>query len=89
MSTIPLSDSELTNLRLNLESTLATTLDSPFTRAEYYSTCLNLNIPTDYFDRQQDALEALSPEGITEISRRYLDPAQARIAIAGDLSKIN
>lgn len=88
MSTTPLSDSELTNLRLNLESTLATTLDSPFTQAEYYSTCLNLNIPTDYFDRQQDALEALSAEGIAEISRRYLDPGQARIAIAGDLSKI-
>ncbi len=88
MTTTPLSDDELTNLRLNLESTLATTLDSPFTQAEYYSTCLNLNIPTDYFDRQQDALESLSADGITEISRRYLAPDQARIAIAGDLTKI-
>lgn len=88
MSTQPLSDTELNSLRLNLASALATTLDSPFTLAEYYSTCLNLNIPTDYFGRQQEALENLSATVIADISRRYLDPTRARIAIAGDLSKI-
>ncbi|MCM1337088.1 MAG: insulinase family protein [Candidatus Amulumruptor caecigallinarius] len=74
---------ELTRLRRSVLSSLASTVESPFTISDYHETYLSANIPDGYFEAQLHALDHLTAEGLAELSARYLDPEQLRIAVAG------
>lgn len=82
----PLSADELDRLRFNVASDLASTLDSPFTMMDYYEMVRTVGIPYDYFDARQKTLASIDAEKVCDLSRRYLDPDQLRISIAGSLT---
>ena len=85
MAEEPLTDEELTKLKFNVASDLASTLDSPMTVMDYYELIRTVGIPEDYFYARQKTVDMITKDMICELSRRYLDPAQLRISIAGDL----
>ena len=85
MANEPLSNEELRKLKFNVASDLASTLDSPMTVMDYYELRRSVGIPDDYFYARQATVDSLTPETVCRLSRQYLDPAQLRISIAGDL----
>ncbi|MDE5555313.1 MAG: insulinase family protein [Muribaculaceae bacterium] len=84
----PLSSDELSRLKFNLASDLASTLDSPMTMMDYYELRRTVGIPDDYFEARQKTLAAISPGIVCEMAARYLRPELLRISIAGDLSSV-
>ena len=87
MADRPLTADELTRLKFNVASDLASTLDTPMTMMDYYELRHTVGIPDDYFYARQQALSALTPAKVCETARRYLDPDALRISVAGDLEK--
>lgn len=88
MADRPLTTDELTRLRANVSSDLASTIDSPFTMIDHYEIERLVGTPSDYFERRQQTLASLSPELICEMARKYLDVDRLRISVAGDTDKI-
>lgn len=86
MVTRPLGADELSRLRFNAASDLASTLDSPMNMMDYYELQQTVGTPPGYFDARQDALADITPEIICAISQKYLDPDALRISIAGDIN---
>ncbi len=87
MVTDPLTPDEMSKLKFNVASELASTIDSPMTIMDYYQLQRTVGIPADYFDSRQETLANITPEIICELSARYLDPDRLRISIAGDLKR--
>lgn len=83
----PMDNEELRRLTLHASSALATTLDTPFSMMDYYETRHILHTPDDYFEAQLSAISSLSPETVTTMASRYLDPSGMRVAIAGNKSE--
>lgn len=84
MATRPLDADEMSRLRFNVASDLASTLDSPMSMMDYYELQLTVGTPSDYFDARQRTLASISPDAILSVSQKYLDPESLRISIAGD-----
>lgn len=74
---------ELTRLRRSVLSSLASTLESPFSISEFHETMLTADIPQGYYEAQLRSLDALTPDRLAELSALYLDPARMLIAVAG------
>lgn len=74
---------ELERLRLHAWSQLAAATDSAFGVLDYYITRLKVGTPSDYFKKQLDAIGALSPDKIAEVTSRYIDPSSLTIVVAG------
>lgn len=79
----PPSGEELRRLKLFCSTSLIETLDSPISIMGYYATSLFAGIPDGYFEAQQRAIEALTPDTIAEMAEKYLRPDDLRIAVAG------
>lgn len=79
----PITDEELTQLKAYCMSSLAATLDSPFSIIDYQATIRRMQCGADYFMRQQTHLQSLTSERITEVLDRHLDLSDAIITVAG------
>ncbi|MDE6556075.1 MAG: insulinase family protein [Duncaniella sp.] len=73
---------ELTRLRRYVLSSLASTLDTPFSRMDYLQTCITADIGRDYFDSQQTLARNLSAEVLADVAGRYL--SGARLVVVAD-----
>lgn len=73
---------ELERLRGHAMSEVATVLDTPFRIADYRMTELTEGMPHDYYHRLQEQVRTISADIIREMARKYIDPSQARIAVA-------
>ncbi|MDE5596126.1 MAG: hypothetical protein K2I89_11240, partial [Muribaculaceae bacterium] len=80
-----LSQEELRKLKFNVASDLASTLDSPMNVMDYYELRRSVGIPDDYFYARKTTVDTLTPERVCDLARKYLDPEQLRISIAGDI----
>lgn len=78
----PMSEDELTRLRRDVMSTLATTLDTPLSIMDYYESALLAGIPDGYYAAQVKSITSMTPERLRRIAARYLRPEELRIAIA-------
>lgn len=83
MVTDPPAGEELRRLKLHASTDLAEILDTPTSIMGYYANRLYVGTPDDYFERQQKAIETLSPDIISEMAARYLDPSRLTIVTAG------
>lgn len=79
----PMKPDELMRLRQHIGSALMETLDSPFSIINYYQTKLLVGMPDGYFNMQAEIARHLTPELVMEMARKYLQPAQMRVSIAG------
>lgn len=82
LCTTPMGNDELTCLRRDVMSTLATTLDTPLSIMDHYRTCVVASMPDGYFDAQVRSITTMTPERLRDVAARYLRPENLRIAIA-------
>lgn len=75
---------EFERLVQTANSELASILDSPFNVINHVAAHRLAGTPPDYFDRQQTAVDSLSPHAISDCAGRYLDVDKMLVAIAGD-----
>lgn len=78
----PMSEDEMTRLRRDVMSTLATTLDTPLSIMDYYESALLAGIPDGYYAAQVQSITSMTPERLQRIAAHYLRPEDLRIAIA-------
>lgn len=78
-----MSDDELSNVKRNAMTSLAATLDTPFSIMDQHITYMHNDAPVDYFAKQVEAIKALSSEQIADLAQKYLDPDKLLISIAG------
>lgn len=83
MATRPPSPLELERVKRHYMTTLTSRLESPMTMIEEHISTLTVGTPPDYFDRQQEVLAGLTPELITDVAARYLDPTRLSWVTAG------
>ena len=79
----PCRGEELMRIRQSALSTHSAVLDSPVTITDSHIESLTVGLPEGYFNSKQRAIQSLTPEVIATMAARYLDPARARITIAG------
>lgn len=78
----PMNEDEMTRLRRDVMSTLATTLDTPLSIMDYYESALLAGIPDGYYAAQVNSITSMTPERLRRIAAQYLRPEELRIAIA-------
>ncbi len=79
------TDAEIERVRSYVMSQLAAVSDTPFSICSYYENMILANVPADYHEQQQQALQAITPDSLARLADAYLRPSDARIAIAGDM----
>lgn len=79
----PMGDDELRRLKQFVSSSLASTLDTPFTIADYYQGHLISATPQGYLRRQLESLRSLTPQVIMDMASRYFDPEKLCTVTAG------
>lgn len=88
MADCPLTDDEMTRLKYNVGTDLASVLDTPMSIMDYYELQRTVGVPADYFEARQRTLQHLTPDTVCEMARRYLQPDNLRIAVAGDSDRL-
>lgn len=83
MKTVPLSQENIDSLKSHAISSLATTLDSPYSIADYRETIERIDAPNNYFSLQQQSLQQLTPDIIMEMMSNYFQPDKLIIIEAG------
>lgn len=78
------SDDEIKRLSKFQLSSLATILDTPFSRMDYTQTHVFANTPDDYFEQQERLARTLTPETLADMARKYFDRSRMIIATAGN-----
>lgn len=75
---------ELTRFRRAVASNLAAILETPYSIADYRASMIIGGMTDDYFARQLQVLDAVSPAMISEMAAKYLRPELLSVAVAGD-----
>ncbi|MDE6310675.1 MAG: insulinase family protein [Muribaculaceae bacterium] len=83
MAENPPEGRELERLKLTAMTRLVETLDSPLSVMAYRQLELVTGTPRDYFEAQERAIAAISPEIMANMAAKYLRPEQLRVSIAG------
>ena len=83
LATQPMPDDEFRRLRQYAASQLAGTVGSPLAIADHYYSNLTIGAPADYYGRQWQALQALTPESLRDVAPRHFRPDDLLIATAG------
>lgn len=83
LSDNPPSGEELRKLKLFEMSCLAEILDTPAAISSHYEMRDLVGTPENYFNEQQRITQALQPETIADIAKKYLDPDRILTVIAG------
>lgn len=83
LKSIPMDLDELTSLKRFAMSSLAATLDSPFSVMDHHINHLHSATPTNYFELQQKAISELTPDRISDVLAKHLDMSEMKISIAG------
>lgn len=84
LATDPCCGEELMRLRQSASASLLEVIETPFSIASYRVLEQTTGMTSDYFDSKQKMLENLTPELISDVAKRYLDPDNILITIAGD-----
>lgn len=80
LSSNPPAGQELERFRTYAMTGLAELLDNPFSVMQYYGSQNLVGTPSDYFERQQAVLTALTPDEIARVSTKYLNPDKLLIS---------
>ena len=79
----PMHTDEFRRLRSYYMTTIVSILETFKSIGEYYESQLTVGITPDYFERQQEVLESLTPQKISEMVSRYLIDQPRYIVVAG------
>ncbi|MDE6321004.1 MAG: hypothetical protein K2L93_01770 [Muribaculaceae bacterium] len=79
----PLTADEMQRVRRGYFTRLAATLDTPFGISDFIMSSQLNDSPSNYFDMQLEAVRSATPEKISSLIDRYVEPSQAIITVAG------
>ncbi len=85
----PMDSDELSHVRRYAMTSLAATLDSPFSIMDYYINLRHYAMPADYFMKQQTAIRELSADTIMKMARKYYNLDNLYTSVAGSIDNIN
>lgn len=78
----PMPDDELFIVKNNAMTSLAATLDTPFSIMDLHISQFHTGTPENYFEKQLEVINSLSTPQILELSQKYLDIDRLLISIA-------
>ncbi len=78
----PMPDDELFIVKNNAMTSLAATLDTPFSIMDLHISQFHTGTPENYFEKQLEVINSLSAPQILELSQKYLDIDRLLISIA-------
>lgn len=84
LASCPPMGRELDRLRLHAWTSLAQSADNVFSTLDHYITSLRVGTPSDYFERQLQAIATLTSDTIARVAAEYLDPDKLSIVTAGE-----
>lgn len=76
---------ELQRLSRHILSGLATTLDTPVSRMDYYQSVFLAGAPEGYFAAQDAAARSITPVLLASMAEKYFDPERSFVTIAGPI----
>lgn len=79
----PPAGAELRRIRMYMLTSALQTLDSASGINSYNVTAKLVGIPQAYFMKQQEIALAITPEQISGLAARYLQPSELRVAVSG------
>ena len=74
---------ELEQVKSSIICDLLKTTDTPFNIGEYYSAVFSSNIPENYFEKQVETVNSITPYELKEIANKYLNTDNMLTVIAG------
>lgn len=83
LASTPMPEDEFRRLRSYYMTIIASTLETFKSVADYYQSQITIGIPVDYYQRQQDVLESITPKELSDIIAKYIIPSQSIKVIAG------
>lgn len=84
----PVSAQELTNARRALVGRFALSLDSPQSLMANLATQKIYRLPADYWDTYPQRVEAIAPDDIQRVAKKYYDRERLQIVAVGDAKEV-
>ncbi len=84
LQTEPILPDELNRIKSHMLSDLARTLDTPFSIADYYASMFTNHFPEDYFTRQVEIINSITPAELLDIAQRHISADRFLTVVAGD-----
>ncbi len=88
ITTKPISEEELKNVKAEYTGAFVMALEKPETIARYALNIATEDLPTDYYTRYLERLDAITVAEVEAAARKYFKPANTRIVIAGKGSEV-
>lgn len=84
MGSEPADKEEFDRMRLNMAGALATMAETPEGQLGQLAQIKVAQLADDYYQRQWQALQQVTPQQVADVSARYLNPDNLHIVLAGD-----
>ena len=80
----PVPDKEFADHKRAMVGSFALSLESPQQMINYYVTSWRYSLPSDYWDKFPERIEAVTQAQVRAAARKYLDPSRLQIVAVGD-----
>ncbi|HDR89730.1 MAG TPA: insulinase family protein [Bacteroidetes bacterium] len=88
MRTEPVDDGHLQLVKNVMSGSFARSLEDPQTVARFALNTRLYNLPENYYSTYLEKLEAVTPEQVQEMSRKYILPHNAYLVVAGNRGEV-
>lgn len=88
LRTEPVPTKELEDAKRSIVATFALSLESQEEMLQLAITQKRYGLPVDYWDTYPAKIEAVTPDDVLRIARKYINPENAQIVAVGDAVKI-
>jgi predicted Zn-dependent peptidase len=88
MGTTPVSQEELDIARRYLSDVFLLRMETVGAIASMTATLGVLGLPDDYYDQYRKLVEAVTVEGMSEVTKRYFEAGHAIAVVAGDAKRL-
>ncbi|RYY89716.1 MAG: insulinase family protein [Chitinophagaceae bacterium] len=83
-----IGDTEVTRMKNYLSGSFARSLESPGTIAQFALNIARNNMPADYYQTYLQRLAGISPQVVTSMANKYVQPGNLIIVIVGNAKQI-
>jgi predicted Zn-dependent peptidase len=88
MSTEKVSKEELQVVKNVIAGQFSQSLEEPGTVASFALNTARYNLPSDYYEKYLEVLQAITPEEVQAMAKKYINPDRAHILVVGNRDDI-
>lgn len=88
MKTEKVDEETLDLFKTVLTGSVARSLEDPQTIARFAVNTMKYNLPKDYYQKYFENIDAVTPEQVLQVSKKYIDANQAIVVVVGDKEKV-